>query len=319
VNPAFERLTEYPSLEIVGKDLSSITEGEAQSKSYQAIWQRVFEQKQFIGMLNLRTKSGDVQTLGMTISPIYGSRGRIISLVGTGHIVPSPRHEPKKRSPDAGLTRMLHDFKNILLVVVAHAELAMDTLPLDHPARCHVESSKSAAQSAAALLHEFTCAGPSWTGVPRVNSNRHQPEEPRPPVCASQPRAQPATILLVEDESLILNSNVEFLKAAGYNVLSAGTGGEALDLIQGYRGDVDLLITDMVLPQISGSELAIAIASSHPEALVLAISGHPEEYVLRQPAIGYYLPKPYSLTELHDKIRFILDEKKTASGVDAAG
>lgn len=324
VNPAFERLTGHSSLEIVGKDLSGITEGGGQSKGYQAIWRRVFEEKQFNGILNLRTKSGDVHEVDLTITPVYGSRGHIVSLVGTGRLTSSPKNQHQGQRPDSGTTRMLHDFRNILLVVVAHADLAMDSLPSDHPARRHVENSKSAAQSAAALLHEFTCGGSSWTGVPSLNSKRCQAAERTKPAGSSQSSAcppaekQPATLLLVEDESLILSSNAEFLKAAGYNVLSALTGGEALDLIQAYKGPVDLLITDMVLPQVSGSEVAASIASCHPETTVLAISGHPEEYVLSQPAIGYYLAKPFSLTDLHEKVRSILREKQPACGVDAS-
>jgi CheY-like chemotaxis protein len=73
----------------------------------------------------------------------------------------------------------------------------------------------------------------------------------------------------------------------------------------------------MVLPQVSGSELAVSIAASHPEAKVLAISGHPEEYVLRQPGVGYYLPKPFSLPDLHKKVLSIWHEKKPARAVDA--
>ena len=322
VNPAFERLTGYPSLEIVGKDLSRITEGGAQSKVYQAIWRRVFEEKQYKGILNLKTKSGDWRAIDLTITPIYSSRGNMVSLVGSGRLTSSAIGEPGKHPEDAGTSRMLHDFRNILLVVVAHADLAMDSLPSDHPARRHVENSKSAAQSAAALLHEFTCGASNWTGVPALSSKRPQSPEPNKPACATKPPTpgygQPATILLVEDESLILNSNAEFLKTAGYNILSATTGGEALDLIEGYKGRVDLMVTDMVLPQVSGSELAVAIAAFHPEAVVLAISGHPEEYVLRQPGIDHYLAKPFSLTDLHDKIRAILDQKKLTCGVDAA-
>jgi CheY-like chemotaxis protein len=216
---------------------------------------------------------------------------------------------------------MLHDFQNILLLVVAHADLALDPLPAESPARRHVENCKSAAQSAAALLHEFTCGGSSWTGVPTPTSNRPQAADPSrtSPTGASVPRhGHQATVLLVEDESLILDSNAEFLRTAGYNVLPAGTGGDALEMAQAYKGPIDLLITDMVLPQVNGSEVAVAIAASHPETRVLAVSGHPEEYVLRQPAIGYYLAKPFSFTDLHDKIRAILSENKPACGVDAA-
>ena len=119
---------------------------------------------------------------------------------------------------------------------------------------------------------------------------------------------------MVDDESRILSSIAGFFKAVGYNVLTAGTGGDALDLLSDYKGPIDLLVTDIVLPQVSGSELAVSMAASHPEAKVLAISGHPEDFVLRQPGIGYYLPKPFCLPDLHKKVLSILREKKPARG-----
>lgn len=180
VNPAFEKLTGYSSLEVVGQDLSCLTEGGAHAKAYQAIWRRVFEEKQFKGVLNVKNKFGDGHEVNLTITSIYNSRGNLVSLVGTGRLT-SSTGERQKHVADAPKTRLLHDFNNILLVVVARADLALDRLPLDHPARSHVENSKSAAQSAAALLHEFTCGGSGWTGVPSVNSNRPQAAEPDGP------------------------------------------------------------------------------------------------------------------------------------------
>lgn len=322
VNPAFERLMGYSSVEIVGKDMSCITEGGAQSEQYQAIWRHIFQQRQFKEILKLKTKSGELQELDLTITPLH-SRGHLASLVATGHSRSSLKSEGRKQMPDAGTARMLHDFNNILQIAVGHTDLAMGRLPSDHPARRHLENSKSVAQSAAALLHEFTCGNANWEGVPLLSSNRLKTAEPRAcarstPLNSSLPQsAEPATILLVEDESLILDSSTELLRAAGYNVLSAGTGGDALDMIQAYKGPIDLLVTDLALPQINGSELAVAIAASHPETRVLAVSGHPEEYVCGQPGIGEYLAKPFSFANLHDKIRSLLSEKKPAQGRDA--
>jgi PAS domain S-box-containing protein len=321
VNPAFERLTGYSALEIVGKDLSVFTDGGPESKLYQAIWRRIFEEKRYTGTLNLRTKSGKVVEMDLTLTPVYASRGHLVSLVGTGRAKSAPAtRQLNQQSPvlDSRTERMFHDLNNVVMVIVAHADLAVDTIDLDHPARRHVENCRSAARSAAALLHEFRRGGPNWPLPPPPPTDL--PSTIQPPRgddvrqshigCESAP-----TILVVDDESRILSSIAGFFKAVGYNVLTAATGGDALDLVGDYKGPIDVLVTDIVLPQVSGSELAVSIAASHPEAKVLAISGHPEDFVLRQPGIGYYLPKPFCLPDLHKKVLSILREKKPARAV----
>lgn len=324
VNPAFERLTGHSALEIVGKDLSVLIDGGPQSKVYQAIWRRILEEKRCTGTLNLRTKSGDVVETDLTLTSVYASRGRLLSLVGTGRATSAgATTQLTQQLPilDVRTERMLHDLNNILMVIVAHADLAVDTIDLDHPAHRHAENSKSAARSAAALLHEFRRGGPNWPLPPPPTTDLPAMTQPQG---ADDVRhlhvghESAKTILVVDDESRLLNSIAGFFKAVGYNVLMAGTGGDALDLLESYKGPVDLLITDIVLPQASGSELALSIEVSHPEAKVLAISGHAEDYVLRQPGIGYYLPKPFSLPDLHKKVLSIWHEKKPARGVDAA-
>lgn len=324
VNPAFERLTGHSALDIVGKDLSVFIDGGAQSKLYQAVWRRIFEEKRCTGTLNLKTKSGDVVATELILTPVYGGRGQLLSLVGTGRATSSPAiSELNQHSPilDVRTERMLHDLNNILMIIVAHADLALDTIDLDHPARRHVENSKSAARSAAALVHEFRRGGPNWPLPPPPTTELPSPTQPQGTEDFRQSHARhesARTILVVDDESRVLNSIAGFFRAVGYNVLTAGSGGDALDVLESYKGPIDLLVTDMVLPQVSGSELAVSIAASHPEAKVLAISGHPEEYVLRQPGVEYYLPKPFSLPDLHKKILSIWHEKKPARGVDSS-
>jgi PAS domain S-box-containing protein len=318
VNPAFERLTGYSALEIVGKDLSVFTDGGPESKLYQAIWRRIFEEKRCTSTLNLRTKSGDVVEMDLTLTPVYASRGHLVSLVGTGRATSAPatrQVNQQSSALDVRTERMLHDLNNVLMVIVAHADLAVDTTDADHPARRHVENCKSAARSAAALLHEFRRGGPNWPLPPPPDSpstfEQRRPEHARQSHIGFE---SAPTIFVVDDESRILSSIAGFFKAVGYNVLTAGTGGDALDLLSDYKGPIDLLVTDIVLPQVSGSELAVSMAASHPEAKVLAISGHPEDFVLRQPGIGYYLPKPFCLPDLHKKVLSILREKKPARG-----
>jgi PAS domain S-box-containing protein len=323
VNGAFEQLTSRPALELVGKDLSLITEGGAQSPEYQRIWREIFEEKQYAGTLNLRNKSGTVTAVEVVITPVRGSRGRVVSLVGTCHVVAQPEAPepvpPSESSLDPNVARMIHDLRNMLLVILAHADLACESLAREHPSRRHVENVKSAAQGAAALVHEFTqneaypLGNDSQLRVNARSSRSHtshllKPSEHEP----HQVAANPATVLLVEDESLIRESSVEFLLGTGFNVISAASAEEALQEVQRHQGSIDLLITDVALPKMTGPELAATLTSTHPETKVLLISGHSE---LEMPAQSSttpqrFLAKPFSLFALHDTIRELLQQKK---------
>ena len=262
----------------------------------------------------------------VTITPVRGSHQRVVSLVGTCHVIAQsettvlPVRTGNESSPVIG--RMIHDLRNMLLVVVAHADLACVSLSHEHPSRRHLENVRSAAQTAAALVHEFA---QSEGSIPSSTSNT-APRRTDPPatqrthasrlLAAAEPRDQidhrPATILLVEDESLIRESSIEFLSGAGFNVISATNGEEAVLEVQRYQGNIDILVTDLVLVHMSGSELATSITTSHPEIKVLIISGHPESEGLRnsRQKWEFFLAKPFSFSALHGKIRELLQQKK---------
>ena len=133
---------------------------------------------------------------------------------------------------------------------------------------------------------------------------------------ADQPTAiQPAvtgsgTILLVEDDEGIRHLADRVLRKAGYTVLTAGTGIEALRQLAHYDGTVDLLLTDMVLPGMSGWELAEQIAHEHPAIKVLCTSGYADEAIMRNRVLDRGVPfiaKPYSVADLTRAVQEILN------------
>lgn len=125
-------------------------------------------------------------------------------------------------------------------------------------------------------------------------------------------------MLLAEDEGAVRQSIGEFLTLNGYVVLEAKNGTEALALARDYDGPIHLMITDVVMPRMSGAELASALASDRPEMRVLFVSGYAESTVLRHGAIDVttrFLQKPFSLKALARKIREVLDAKAFAASV----
>lgn len=114
------------------------------------------------------------------------------------------------------------------------------------------------------------------------------------------------TILLVEDDAALLTMSAMILKQLGYKVFEAPNGEEALRIAQ-QHGDqiIDLIITDLILPKMSGQDLATWILSLHPEANILYTSGYQKNGTPNSnlPSQANFLPKPFSLEDLAHAVR----------------
>jgi CheY-like chemotaxis protein/nitrogen-specific signal transduction histidine kinase len=119
------------------------------------------------------------------------------------------------------------------------------------------------------------------------------------------------TILVVEDDDAVRVPAAEFLKMEGFKVLQARTGVEAIQIAQQKRSPVDLLITDIVMPTMSGREVAKEMAEMFPGLKVLYMSGDANEAsssAAGQRSRNEVLQKPFRLDKLNEKIRSLLGE-----------
>jgi two-component system CheB/CheR fusion protein len=124
------------------------------------------------------------------------------------------------------------------------------------------------------------------------------------------------TILLVEDEHPVRGLARRFLEARGYRVLTASSGPEALRIAREKNLAIDLLVTNVVMPKMSGRELALQLASERPEMPVLYISGHPQDALAPHGVLANgidLLPKPFTEEALAARVREILDRGKENS------
>ena len=117
------------------------------------------------------------------------------------------------------------------------------------------------------------------------------------------------TVMLVEDEEAVRRVTEEMLRSAGYTVLAAADGSDALRQIESYPEVVDLLISDVVMPGMSGPQLADRVSKMRPDTRLLFVSGHTQD------AIGHhgildeglaFLRKPFSMEVLLTKVREVL-------------
>jgi PAS domain S-box-containing protein len=140
--------------------------------------------------------------------------------------------------------------------------------------------------------------------LPRVS------ERPAPPEVAPRPlrRRGGGTILIAEDEQQVRELTCRLLRQAGYAVLAAADGEEALQIARGHSGPIDLLVTDVIMPRVSGDELATRLLLSRPGVPVLFVSGYTNESPGidgMRPGTGY-LQKPFLPAVLLERVEELL-------------
>ena len=119
------------------------------------------------------------------------------------------------------------------------------------------------------------------------------------------------TLLLVDSEEDLRNAATEYLKACGYRVLTAGDGKEAVEISDRHDGAISLLISDIVMPKLSGRGLVEHVRKTRPDTSVLLISGYTDDAVLRHGISldpSCFLQKPFTFQILGAKVRGILDK-----------
>jgi len=128
---------------------------------------------------------------------------------------------------------------------------------------------------------------------------------------AEIPRGHEELVLLVEDDPVLLIIGQELLDSLGYRVLSASTPSEAIRQVQAHSGDIQLLITDVVLPEMNGRELANLLTATQPGLKCLFTSGYTADVIAQRGELGedvHFLQKPFSLEQLAIRVRKAIED-----------
>ncbi len=147
----------------------------------------------------------------------------------------------------------------------------------------------------------FTIYLPRYRGI----DAQKQHEGPVTPAARGQ-----ETILLVEDEPAILEMTTTMLEGQGYTVKAAVTPGEAIRLARDNAGEIHLLMTDVVMPEMNGRELAKTLLTLYPDIKRLFMSGYTANVIAHHGVLDegvYFIQKPFSIKELSAKVREALD------------
>jgi two-component system, cell cycle sensor histidine kinase and response regulator CckA len=143
--------------------------------------------------------------------------------------------------------------------------------------------------------------------LPRITDTK---EDLAPPETGRPVRAGTETILLVEDETGVRQLVREMLQRLGYRILEASNGPEAIRIFERHQSSIDLLLTDVIMPQVSGRELAERLKTLRPSLKVLYISGYTDDMLAHHGVLEanvFLLQKPFAPDDLAKKLREVLD------------
>jgi PAS domain S-box-containing protein len=143
-----------------------------------------------------------------------------------------------------------------------------------------------------------------------VSETNESHSSPRMPQVSSEATGE--TVLLVEDEDLVRGMTRQILETAGYRVLEASNGNEAIRIYETCEERIDLLLTDVVMPGISGRELADHLAPRAPEMSVIFMSGYTDDVIMHHRILNRetaFIEKPFTPDNFMRKIREVLDAR----------
>ena len=118
-------------------------------------------------------------------------------------------------------------------------------------------------------------------------------------------------MLLVEDEAELLDLCKSMLKDMGYRVLSACTPTSAIELARNHTGDINVLVTDVVMPEMNGSELVKQLQTIHPKLKYLYMSGYTSNIIANRGVLDndlHFIQKPFAMSDLAQKVRRVLEK-----------
>lgn len=147
----------------------------------------------------------------------------------------------------------------------------------------------------------------------RLYLPKHAGTQSQPPLTARTPtpNGRGETVLLVEDEPSILHMGEIMLNRLGYHVLAAGTPNQAIELASASKGQIDLLITDVVMPEMNGRQLSEQLNDLFPGTRTLFMSGYTADVIAHRGVLDegmHFIQKPFSLHDLGIKVRTVLED-----------
>lgn len=204
---------------------------------------------------------------------------------------------------------LAHDFNNILGIILGNTELALRELPQWDPARDWLDEIKIATMRAIGIVHRIPGL-PGKTDESRMPGDGEEGFEKDPSKKWASEKKGSERILFVDDEAAIARLGKQMLEYYGYAVTVSTDPVNALDVFGEDPNRFDLVITDLIMPTMSGSTLVAELIKIRSDIPVIVCSGHADlidSKISEQRGIKAFLAKPIRMIDLNKKIREVLE------------
>ncbi|MBS3795400.1 MAG: response regulator [Candidatus Thorarchaeota archaeon] len=200
-----------------------------------------------------------------------------------------------------------HEFNNLLQGIIGLAEIIELDESLSEEGTLAIRTIQELGEDAHDLIQDVEISKQS------IADREKRFVQIKPEVAEAKTRSkQKPAILVVEDDHLVLNVVTRMLKQLGHNTLTARSGTDALDLYRNNAERIELVITDMKMPNMGGLELAEHILTDNPETKIVVMSGYLQEDVDIEPSqfgLAGWLEKPMTADRLRQVINSVIGER----------
>jgi CheY-like chemotaxis protein len=207
-----------------------------------------------------------------------------------------------------------HELNNLLTVIQINTEFLLESLRENPESVEELDEIQRASKRASILARQLLASSrlepfdPKLAEAALGNKRRRTPTSRSRAVSADKPRMS-ETILLVEDEAAVRTLTKKILAQKGYRVLEASDGAIALRVAAGHIGEIDLILTDVAMPNLGGRGMVEELKELSPGVRVLFMSGYPKEEIFPDKETAKntpYLQKPFTIETLFSEVRAAL-------------
>jgi CheY-like chemotaxis protein len=205
-----------------------------------------------------------------------------------------------------------HELNNLLTVIQINTEFLLESVGSDPTNAQELEEIQRASRRASILARQLLASSrlePFDSRLAEAALKKKSGARAKSHAAVEKGPRVAETILLVEDEAAVRSLVKRILSQKGYRVLEAADGAIALRLAAGHVGEIDLVLTDVLMPNLGGRGMFEELKELSPEMRVLFISGNPKEDVFPDKAVASrtpYLPKPFTSETLLSEVRAAL-------------
>lgn len=275
---------------------------------------RAGERGQLSGV-TIQRKDGEEGLATLSFAPVSGERGRAVGGVlllqlssGEGNAASAVSAE-EAEALDSALGAIAHDLKNVLSAVRGFATVIGEDLPEEDITRADVEQIMRAVDRGAELAHRLLALRGRWHIADAVAAGPPPSLARSPRLAPEPPRGQ--TLLITEDDDLVRQVTAKLLRRQGFSVLEAASAADAEQRAEVQNGRIDLLVTDIGLPELSGTQLADRLTARYPKLKVLYMSGFPRAALAERGIFpgSALLEKPFAPSRLIERVNAMLGSR----------